>query len=281
LTDPGPSPGTLAYMSPEQFRGDGPLDGRTDLYSLGVVLYEAAAGRLPELGNGDRSLPPHEVQAGVPEALSNFIMQLLQRQPANRPQTAREVVATLAALESSDPSAETATNLYSTVTPATMPKTPPIGSASMANPHRRDRIGARGADDLGTLAARPCWHLASGRTTRPVAAESSERLRVIAMDVRHFAAVNEGTIDRGPLGTRLVAAVAGDQVTVQVKLNRPAYAYIIAFRGDGTSEVCFPEDAAQPPTLTDRPQYPSYRARRSLWAPRRDRPLGLCCDRIR
>jgi hypothetical protein len=48
-----------------------------------------------------------------------------------------------------------------------------------------------------------------------------------------------------------------DQVTVEAKLSRPAYAYLIAFRPDGVAELCVPDREDVPPPLVDQPRYPS------------------------
>ena len=56
LTDPGLAVGTPAYMSPEQAAGDRELDGRTDVYALGTLLYEMLAGQLPYPGPANRAV---------------------------------------------------------------------------------------------------------------------------------------------------------------------------------------------------------------------------------
>jgi Tol biopolymer transport system component len=104
LTDAGVAVGTMAYMSPEQVRGDG-LDARTDLFSLGLVLYEMATGRRAFTGGTSAATTaailyeqppsPREIRADLPERLQQAILTLLEKDRELRTQTASELRAEL------------------------------------------------------------------------------------------------------------------------------------------------------------------------------------------
>jgi TolB-like protein len=105
LTEAGAIVGTLAYMSPEQLRGE-PADARSDLWALGVVLYELAVGRRPfdsqssvELISRVLSEPPSPLPSSVPAGLRAVIDRCLEKAPARRYQSASEVRSALEALE--------------------------------------------------------------------------------------------------------------------------------------------------------------------------------------
>ena len=108
LTATGLIVGTPQYLAPEQARGQ-PLDHRCDLFSLGIVLYRMATGVLPFDGTDTLAQltalavaeprPIEELAPDVPAELRRLIHQLLARDPAKRPQTARGVAETLRALE--------------------------------------------------------------------------------------------------------------------------------------------------------------------------------------
>ncbi|MCM2272004.1 MAG: protein kinase [candidate division Zixibacteria bacterium] len=93
--------GTIAYMSPEQVTGS-IVDRRSDLFSLGVVMYRALTGRLPFAGEYEASVlysivhtdppAPGELNTDLSPDLSRFVQKLLQKDPAARFQTAREAL---------------------------------------------------------------------------------------------------------------------------------------------------------------------------------------------
>jgi serine/threonine protein kinase len=94
LTRTGTVVGTPAYMSPEQAAGV-PVDHRTDLYSLGVILYRMTTGVAPEAD----IRPPVELNPDVPLTLSDLVVRLLALDPDRRPATAAAVAAELRSVE--------------------------------------------------------------------------------------------------------------------------------------------------------------------------------------
>lgn len=106
LTNPGALVGTLAYVAPEQLRGF-PADVRSDIWALGVVLYEMSAGQRPFQGNTSFELSsailnqPHlPLPRQVPEELKAAIRRCLTKEPARRYQRAGELRAALETLQS-------------------------------------------------------------------------------------------------------------------------------------------------------------------------------------
>ena len=107
-TAPGIRVGSFAYMSPEQVRGEG-LDGRSDIYSLGVALYESATGNLPFQGpsaldlyrqiTGETPLPPSAARPGLGTALDELLLQALAKDRERRPRDAAGLAASLRALK--------------------------------------------------------------------------------------------------------------------------------------------------------------------------------------
>lgn len=96
--------GTVAYIAPEQTRNSASVDHRADMYALGATLYHAATGRLPFNGNNaaqvmlkhmeEEPAPPSTV-ADVPEPLSDLILRLMKKSPAERFGDAAELIAAL------------------------------------------------------------------------------------------------------------------------------------------------------------------------------------------
>ncbi len=105
LTEAGGTLGTPAYMAPEQLRGEA-VDGRSDIWALGVMLYEMVSGARPFQGQSGFELPvailneaPQPLPSGVPTNLAAVIARCLQKAPAKRYQRAGEVREALVAVQ--------------------------------------------------------------------------------------------------------------------------------------------------------------------------------------
>jgi hypothetical protein len=105
LTSMGVSLGTPAYMAPEQASADPGMDHRVDIYAFGVMAYEMLTGQPPFSGRSPQAIlgahvvaipePVNLRRPGVPPLLGMLVMRCLEKRPADRPQTAGELIATL------------------------------------------------------------------------------------------------------------------------------------------------------------------------------------------
>lgn len=117
ITSRGIVLGTPAYMAPEQVAGDPTVDHRADLYAFGALAYELLTGEAPFTGRSpqallaahvaERPVPVEERRTAVPPALATLVMRCLEKHPADRPQSAQEL---LDALESVATTAVTPTS---------------------------------------------------------------------------------------------------------------------------------------------------------------------------
>jgi serine/threonine-protein kinase len=107
ITSTGQLLGTPAFMPPEQFTG-APIDGRADLFSLGVILYSLATGEQPFPGESMTSvsykvvhtdpIPPEKLNPAIPSSLGRVILKCLAKSPVDRYQTGEEIAQDLAAI---------------------------------------------------------------------------------------------------------------------------------------------------------------------------------------
>jgi len=139
LTAPGFLVGSISYMSPEQISGD-KATVRSDIYAVGVTLYEVLTGRLPVSGTSNFSImrshlteqpvAPVELNSRLPTALSNAVLKALEKKPEDRFADAQEFLAALNAVSGSG--IEDIYSLPTSILPAPVTPRPQSGSASQS-----------------------------------------------------------------------------------------------------------------------------------------------------
>jgi tRNA A-37 threonylcarbamoyl transferase component Bud32 len=168
FTQTGTSVGTPAYMSPEQGKGE-EMDGRSDIYSLGIVLYEMLTGRTPFAGDTPLGIlhqqvfgtppAPRELNPAIPRRLEKVILKALVKDPAGRFRTAREMAHALEqavkfkpAEELPIPTAEEA--LTRSITPAHVETGKRLAAITRHSVAKMGKGGLRAASGLGKLLLR-------------------------------------------------------------------------------------------------------------------------------
>jgi serine/threonine protein kinase len=248
--------GSPPYMAPEQARGQAErVDARTDVYGLGAVLYYLLTGQPPHDGGTLREIlaqardapivPPRRINPRAPLALERICLRAMAADPRLRFLSAdamrlalwryrlrRQLAPLFGAV---------AVLLVAAWAFWARPRPSPSPSPSLDGPGREI-----------------AKHEAKQQQPQPTAAPEAS-LRVIRfeipyfpkLDAKHFDPVRVGTLGRSAFSAR-----EDDEVIVRAELSEPAFSYLIAFRPDGTDELCDPDDEDTPPHRKQQPSYP-------------------------
>src|SRR5664279_329373 len=170
LTQVGTVLGTPSYMSPEQIQGL-PIDGRSDLFSVGVILYQFLTGERPFSGSStitmrkvleENPLPPSRFNVQLPGAMDAVVRKALEKRADDRYQTADEFAAALQAAATSPGASSSDPTLISPPPAATAPIVPGSGSTAPTNRMNAPVIAVVVA--AGALALGGAWYALRGHS---------------------------------------------------------------------------------------------------------------------
>ena len=210
----GECAGTLAYMAPEQLRGEShQLDGRADIWAAGVILYEVLTGRQPFRGHDRQELtedilardprPPRQIDRRIGKAVERVCLRCLEKRPAHRYPTAADLAEEL--------------------------------RRAACRPSRSGRGWLFGGAVLAVLLFGPGWLPVTGMrpTEGPLPLQGTLDLMVWNPTQSQRQGVQLGDQRAVPLRT-------GDRVRLAVELNRPAYAYVVWLDAAGMPAPVYP-----------------------------------------
>jgi serine/threonine protein kinase len=269
--------GTPAYMSPEQIRGEGHrLDGRSDIFSLGVILYEMLTGERPFNGKSfeqtfhsvlsEEPRPLREISATVPPELERICLKALSKHASDRHSTAAQLAHELHYWLHTEASIPHTKASVQAETESQLLVQAPAADLSLAPPHpfwtvRNSRIS------LGTaflLALCVLWKVAntfnpipySSVGSRPLLTQLAPRSSSASSDWIREITINHYRVN----GSKLIQfelsdgedIKVGDDLRISVDLDTARYAFLLALNTDGTIQLCQPESEEEPPEMRSR-----------------------------
>jgi serine/threonine protein kinase len=248
----GPSGGTLAFMAPEQARGEAHrISAASDIFALGGVLYFLLSGKVPFPGatrseqwqrasqcDFDRGALS---ESAVPRSLQRIVLRAMAAEPDARFVSAGAMAKALDAFLARPRRVALAS--------ATLLVAALAVAASALWPRLRPGLLPAAGNDRADAAPSPPTSIPGkgGRVREPLRVESFQVI------------LHQRTADdpAGPIGANVLASRSNQDARIKARLNMPAYCFLIALNPDGSNELCVPEDQAVAPSRTAMIDYPT------------------------
>lgn len=227
--------GTPSYMAPEQVRRQTDLlDGRADIWALGVILYEMLGGELPFKGSDTSQVfheikqrsprPLQQIKEKIPRRLDRICRKCLEKDPDRRFQSTSELTRALRLWQR-----------RRAILGAM------VGAALLLTAATWQFFGPPSSDQGGS---------GPGSETPP----GEFQIIIESMEIKHYR--GDTLQPRGTIGVTSDGAIEDDDVRVKISLSRSAYCYLFAFNPDGSIQLCYPEDSAIAPAKSHLLDFP-------------------------